>query len=643
MQKRGEITVFLSLILVCVLSLLMGLLESARTAGARLYLQMAANSAMASVMSNYNRNLWNQYQLLFLEYESETAIKNSFENFLDYYLEQENFYPARRKTTELIRSVKMEGNGGEALENEILSYVKYRMPEVAADLAGIAADAAEAAKAGNFRNLFEVCRQVGRETRKLQKKQLAVENVLNGLRELHEKTLSAVERESKSSFKSNAKKLKKEMERFPGYVDDYEKELERLSEHRSRLTDFGSVDEGQTDDISTDVTVSAQMEQEQLAYRQVEEAAKQALLEYRKIEQQMTESCENLDMAIALIEEAENYDGADDGEESEDCEPDWDEIYEYTATIPIPNSPMQNNVDKEKAAALDRLEELFDQELLNLVLLPGIEVSNQTVSLKEIPSERAGTDSTGAENPLDRLLINEYIFLYFDSFLEQAASEGSEPAQETRGTSSEQSTKETVLCYEQEYLLCGQAGDRKNLSGTVERLLAIRGAANLLYLLSSQEMKMQADALAAAVSMGSAPVQFILSFFILTLWAFGEAVIDVRDLLAGGKVPLWKTAGTWKTGLEQLLSLEFLDAGQGGSGTGSDYKDYFRILLFLEDRQTRNFRMMDLIQWNIRRKQADFSIADCACELEIKSDILQKHIFLLKSEYIGTVTTALSY
>ena len=74
MKKRGEITVFLSLTLVCILSLFMGLLESARTAGARLYLTMAANSAMASVMSQYNRNLWDMYHLLFLEYESPEAI-----------------------------------------------------------------------------------------------------------------------------------------------------------------------------------------------------------------------------------------------------------------------------------------------------------------------------------------------------------------------------------------------------------------------------------------------------------------------------------------------------------------------------------------------------------------------------------------
>lgn len=35
MRKRGEITVFLTMILVCVWALLCGLVESARTAGAR--------------------------------------------------------------------------------------------------------------------------------------------------------------------------------------------------------------------------------------------------------------------------------------------------------------------------------------------------------------------------------------------------------------------------------------------------------------------------------------------------------------------------------------------------------------------------------------------------------------------------------
>ena len=47
--KQGEISVFLSLILVCILSLILGLVESARLTGARLYLEIAAGSSVDSV------------------------------------------------------------------------------------------------------------------------------------------------------------------------------------------------------------------------------------------------------------------------------------------------------------------------------------------------------------------------------------------------------------------------------------------------------------------------------------------------------------------------------------------------------------------------------------------------------------------
>ena len=58
MRKSGQITVFLSLVMLCVCSLVCGLVESARTAGAGWYLKMAADSAMDSVFSGYHRAAW---------------------------------------------------------------------------------------------------------------------------------------------------------------------------------------------------------------------------------------------------------------------------------------------------------------------------------------------------------------------------------------------------------------------------------------------------------------------------------------------------------------------------------------------------------------------------------------------------------
>ena len=175
------------------------------------------------------------------------------------------------------------------------------------------------------------------------------------------------------------------------------------------------------------------------------------------------------------------------------------------------------------------------------------------------------------------------------------------------------------------------------------KLLAIRGALNLFYLLGAQDKKAQADALAAAVSAGYAPVQFILSFFILTLWALGEAVLDVRELFSGGKTVFWKTDQEWRTELDSLLSLAFLDAEAGENETGKDYTDYLRILLFLQDRNQRNYRLMDVIQWNLRHKQEDFSILSCAGKLEIASRLRQKHLFLVQNEYEIEISAAGAY
>ena len=66
----GQITVFVSIILMLLFAFLCVLMESARTAGARWYLQMAASSAMDSVFSQYHRELWDRYRLLFAEYET---------------------------------------------------------------------------------------------------------------------------------------------------------------------------------------------------------------------------------------------------------------------------------------------------------------------------------------------------------------------------------------------------------------------------------------------------------------------------------------------------------------------------------------------------------------------------------------------
>ena len=160
--------------------------------------------------------------------------------------------------------------------------------------------------------------------------------------------------------------------------------------------------------------------------------------------------------------------------------------------------------------------------------------------------------------------------LYFDSFLKKSESR--------------EELTDQALDYEQEYLLCGKGSDRDNLAQTVEQLLMIRAAMNLLYLLNAADKKAQADGLAAAVSGGNAAAGQIVGFLILSLWALGEAVWDVRGLLDGGKTGFWKTDSTWHLSLDGLLAMEFLEGRPDMEASGSGYEDYIRILLFLEDK-----------------------------------------------------------
>ncbi len=472
-RKSGEISVFLSLILVCILSLFLGLLESARTTGARLYLEMASDSAMASVLSQYNRNLWDMYHLLFLEAESDGAVEESFASYLGFYLNQENLYPMKIKEVNVADKANMMDEGGWRLEQEILSYMNYCFPEVVADLPGLAAEV------------------------------------------------------------------------------------------ESQLEDFEAAeavfDEGLPD-----------------------------------ISETVTEAEAEIDAGI--------------------------------------------EIDFEKIDILEQLKEFLQGDVLDLVLGGGVEISKNSVNLRGIPSDSisakirydaiTGGDAK-AGNILDQYLIHEYCLLNFDSFRERC--------ERTLASGNQ------VLHYEQEYLLWGNDSDRDNLKETVEKLLTIRGAMNLLFLLQSPEHQAEVEGFTLAISGGFAPLQVVLSALIFSLWAFGEAVWDVKLLMQGDSVAFWKTSMEWKLNMEELMNFQFLEQPQSTNRDGNDYKDYMRILFFLTDRAERNYRMMDVIQWNVQTVQENFLIEDCIASVNIRVAVTERHLFFGKNEYVRSAEAVGAY
>ena len=137
--------------------------------------------------------------------------------------------------------------------------------------------------------------------------------------------------------------------------------------------------------------------------------------------------------------------------------------------------------------------------------------------------------------------------------------------------------------------------------------------------------------MAAAIVGGTGllPLVSVMAFFIMTQWALGEAIADVKCLLSGGRIPLIKSASQWKLDLDGLLEMgREGNVSQPSSGEeGLDYRGYLRILLFAAYGKEEIYRMMDVMQMNIGREQEGFSLMNCACAVDMEASVWGKHVF----------------
>lgn len=184
-----------------------------------------------------------------------------------------------------------------------------------------------------------------------------------------------------------------------------------------------------------------------------------------------------------------------------------------------------------------------------------------------------------------------------------------------------------ALAYQAEYIVGGRGSDRENLKKTVNRMLLLREAANAAYLYTDPEKRAQSGALAASLCTALLIPEgaFAVEKLLLLGWAYGESLLDVRQLMAGGKVPLVKSSASWQlelTDIGQIFTL--LRDGQAQNTSGLDYNDYLQILLFATSGHNLTFRCMDMIEQNIRLKpgKENFRIDSCMECLETETSFL---------------------
>ena len=218
----------------------------------------------------------------------------------------------------------------------------------------------------------------------------------------------------------------------------------------------------------------------------------------------------------------------------------------------------------------------------------------------------------GWDEAKQRILFHEYLLQYMGRYSAEK--------------------EENSLWYEVEYIIGGARSDRENLRFVVNRLFAVREAANAVYLFGSEENYAIAEALGEAIA-AALMVPEIGELFTVSLvlgWAFAESVYDVKTLLSGGRISLLKNDSSWHYGLQGILQgdlVETSDPEEAGKTEGMSYEDYLRVFLFLTDSREVTFRAMNVVEQNIRNTAGNsaFRLDACLTEIEMNVEVQSRY------------------
>ena len=318
---------------------------------------------------------------------------------------------------------------------------------------------------------------------------------------------------------------------------------------------------------------------------------------------ELTEEAEEAGMSLIGWPEAQilfpEAELTEDGDPEEASEPFDQERYDET----IENSPIGG------------METVEAEGFLSLVLPKDTVLSGLEITGEDLPSACA-RDERKLENAgsilsdlAEKAVFDEYLLSVFPCF--------------TEGENS-------GLQYGIEYLLYGKMNDAENLKSKLNRIVWIREGMNLLYLVSSSgKMKAVQELASLMVDWSGIPgLSLVVAAALTAAWAYAEAILDVRTLLSGGKVPLVKDDSSWTLGLESVTG--FLDGSPQEAKDqtrGLRYQDYLRLLLYLTDASDLSYRAMDLIQTDMQAQGRTFLMLSQIYAMEVRTTITAKQLF----------------
>lgn len=253
------------------------------------------------------------------------------------------------------------------------------------------------------------------------------------------------------------------------------------------------------------------------------------------------------------------------------------------------------------------------------------QLSEKSVFPETMPSHRELSIGVGLPSGTENGIVEKQWFI---SYLCEYMKHAQEMLPEAR--------VEGCLDYQLEYIIAGKDSDQENLSAVIGKLLLSREGMNYVFLLTHPTLCEKAKALALLLAgmTGNPGLIKSLEQLILLGWAYGESLVEVRQLLLGNELAAVKTEEDWQVPLSGLLST-LNDPGrydiQVRKQEGISYETCLQIFLMLESAETLSMRAMDVIEGETRRMDGCSALHMDHCVDYLTAQIWIEELYLERS------------
>ena len=654
---KGSITVFLSLIMLLIFSLVCTVIEISRISSAYARCNEITYMALDSTFSSYAREIFEDYGVMVL-WKNDTQLLNDYTKYVDKNSNYKKDFRYSiydilgvRHNNSKVETVKnVMDNGGEIVYDQICDYMKNAIAQDVIDRLMENNNAlSQNEDIEQFNKSLEVCSD------KLKDMEVNVKNIFDDINAIKQCPYNPKEviqnmkdrlNEIKSIEPTDDYNRQVRDNLFDMYIIEYRKYKEWKGTLDNNLQDiiinsdkyFENLElaKSYVDDMDTKLEEEKADYQNELYSIMKEEITdlkqevfnsdkdnyniennKKLTLEQKEIVEEisnsMTPILERTDELDYSYNKLSNYENADILVEDS-----YKAIYAAEEKIINYNFNLSVNYSigdatKKKNEVVDFVKKLKKDGVMGYVV--NGDISDKTIDKSKLSSDTYKDTEYKWKNYgrdkelLRKILVGQYIFDKFNDYIS--------------------GEKKDKLNYEIEYILFGNGCDRDNLKECINKIILLREGFNFLFLLKDSTKRNEAYELALTIVgyTGMPAIVRLTQFLIMAAWSYAESVVDAKNLLDGEKVSLIKKTDEWNLSLSNIKSLKS-DNNKNKVESGLTYEDYLRYLLISQDKYTQVIRMLDLMELNIQDKyNVNFRMKQCIVQATVYTEYKVKRLF----------------